>query len=145
VFIVMYVSRESVKETHSRLRSVIKKSRLKVYGENYYFCETAVGDREFMPNPRALAIVRDDVVWSQLVPVDGKEKEAFKVFRFHFREGEDNSGFVGWLSSILKRELGTGVFVICGQNSKDGGIYDYYGCPLDVATDVEKCISKLRA
>ena len=50
MFIVMYVSRESVEKTHSRLRSVIKKSRLKVYGENYYFCETAVGDREFMPD-----------------------------------------------------------------------------------------------
>ncbi len=40
-----------------------------------------------------------------------------------------NSGFVGWLACWLKRELGTGVVVVCGQNSRRGGVYDYWGCP----------------
>jgi len=41
----------------------------------------------------------------------------------------DNSGFVGWLATHMKRSLGTGVFVVCGQNSARGGIFDYWGCP----------------
>ena len=85
----------------------------------------------------ALALVRDDAVWSQLSPGDGPG-ERFRIFRFHFPEGVDNSGFVGWLASRLKLEFGTGVFVICGQNSGDGGIFDYWGVPEmlgDVVTD----------
>ena len=55
--------------------------------------------------------------------------EPFALFRFHFPDGVDNSGFVGWLASLLKEELGTGVFVTCGSNSLDGGIFDYWGIP----------------
>ena len=61
--------------------------------------------------------MRDDKVWSQLVPCADQERELYTVFRFHFPNGLDNSGFVGWLASHLKARLGTGVFVICGQNS----------------------------
>jgi hypothetical protein len=32
----------------------------------------------------------------------------------------------------MKKKLGTGVFVVCGQNSNKGGIYDYWGCPLEI-------------
>jgi hypothetical protein len=51
------------------------------------------------------------------------------VFGFHFVAGLDNSGFVGWLASHLKARLGTGVLVICGQNSNRGGIFDDWGVP----------------
>ncbi|MGI5346709.1 DUF6196 family protein [Streptomyces sp. CA-250714] len=45
---------------------------------------------------------------------------------FHFPAAADNSGFVGWLASELKDQLGTGVAVLCGYNSAQGGIYDYW-------------------
>ena len=67
----------------------------------------------------------------------------FKIFSFHFKDCADNSGFVGWLASHLKTELGTGVFVTCGQNIKRGGIYDYWGCPIEISEDVVSEIKKL--
>ena len=67
------------------------------------------------------------------------------VFSFHFRSGLDNSGFVGWLASALKQQLGTGVFVVCGQNSRRGGIYDYWDCPAQLRDDAARVIRQLRA
>ncbi len=92
----------------------------------------------------ALAIVRDDECWSQLAPARGGDGEQFTIFSFHFSDGMDNSGFVGWLASHLKQTFGTGVFVICGQNSKKGGIYDYWGCPIELAGDVRAELEALR-
>ena len=129
----MYVSKESVAETNSRLERVFRNSRFEVYEDLYRFEEREINGSALVPNKDALAIVRDDKVWSQLVPSRKQGEEAFKLFRFHFPDGVDNSGFVGWLASIVKRKTGSGVFVICGQNSADGGIYDYYGCPVEVA------------
>jgi hypothetical protein len=59
----------------------------------------------------ALAIVRDNEVWSQLIYSGDASKELFKFFSFHFDGCSDNNGFVGWLASHLKAKLGTGVFV----------------------------------
>jgi hypothetical protein len=39
---------------------------------------------------------------------------------------------VGWLASHMKQTLGSGVFVVCGQNHRQGGIFDYWGCPWDL-------------
>ncbi len=66
----------------------------------------------------------------------------FAIWRFHFPQGADNSGFVGWLATHLKTRIGTGVFVICGQNSNDGGIFDYWGCPWELRDSV---LSEVRA
>ena len=70
--------------------------------------------------------------------------DAFAVFSFHFTPGLDNSGFVGWLASHLKAVTGTGVLVVCGQNSGRGGIFDYWGAPLPVASRVVAEIRRLR-
>lgn len=80
--------------------------------------------------------MRDDEVWSQLVPSTDPRQERFGLFRFHFSAGADNSGFVGWLASHLKRRFGTGVFVTCGQNQANGGIFDYWGVPETLAEPV---------
>ena len=61
-----------------------------------------------------------------------------------FPEGVDNSGFVGWVATHLKRHLGTGVFVICGQNSRRGGIFDYWGIPLQMRNAAQSLIDALR-
>ena len=44
----------------------------------------------------------------------------------------------------LKRELGTGVLVVCGQNSARGGIFDYWGVPLGLRRDVARILDRLR-
>ena len=94
-----------------------------------------------------LAVVRDQESWSRLVPLtqesDGVER--FGIFSFHFADQVDNSGFVGWLATHLKAELGTGVFVVCGSNRARGGIYDYWGCPIDLLDRAVAVVRALRA
>jgi len=138
----MYISTETREQTESRLKKVIQTADLKIYDNEYYFKEVPVDKFQF--EEQALAIVRDDEVWSFLIPSKNTESENFKLFSFHFKEGLDNSGFVGWLASKIKRELGTGVFVVCGQNTGKGGIFDYWGCPIEIANEVIRLVQQLR-
>lgn len=124
----MYISQETPQETHARLLGVLAAAELKVLEGTWAFVEVPVFNGPTLHRD-AIACVRDDEVWSELVPSNDERAELFKVFRFHFRSGLDNSGFVGWLASHLKAKLGTAVFVVCGQNSGHGGIFDYWGCP----------------
>jgi hypothetical protein len=126
------VSREPPQQTRDRLERVIKLSRLEVYDGPWAFQEFPLTDFPAAVRPDAVALVRDDSVWSQLVPCDDPAEDLFGLFCFHFPAGADNSGFVGWLASLLKERFGTGVFVTCGQNRSDGGIFDYWGCPYDL-------------
>lgn len=138
----MYISKETKEETEERLKKVLKTSSFKIFEEPYYFRETSVNEFQF--DPDALAMVKDDEVWSLLVPVEKDGTENFKIFSFHFEDGLDNSGFVGWLASKIKEKFGSGIFVICGQNSNHGGIFDYNGCPIDISEEVINYIKKLR-
>ena len=138
----MYISTETSEQTESRLKKVIQTSDLKIYDKEYYFKEVPIDKFQF--EEHALAIVRDEEVWSSLIPSESSETENFKVFSFHFEEGLDNSGFVGWLASKIKMDLGTGVFVVCGQNTNKGGIFDYWGCPASIADEVIKLVRLLK-
>ena len=138
----MYISTETSEQTESRLKKVIQTSDLKIYDKEYYFKEVTIDKFQF--EEQALAIVRDEEVWSFLIPSESSETENFKVFSFHFEEGLDNSGFVGWLASKIKMDLGTGVFVVCGQNTNKGGIFDYWGCPASIADEVIKLVRLLK-
>jgi hypothetical protein len=138
----MYISNETFEQTESRLQKVIKSANLKIFESFYYFKE--IPHTNFVFNHEALAIVRDDEVWSLLIPETDEHAEKFKIFSFHFQDGLDNSGFVGWLASKIKQQLGTGVFVVCGQNTNKGGIFDYWGCPVSVAKEVLELVERLR-
>ncbi|WP_324294267.1 DUF6196 family protein [Pseudomonas syringae] len=61
---------------------------------------------------------------SQLVPCEDVGQKLFDLFRFHFPEDVDNGAFVGVLVMRLKQLFGTGIFVTCGQNRDEGGIFD---------------------
>jgi len=139
------ISYESPTETEKRLRRVVKKARLKIYRQSYAFHEFPLDDFPNSVNPDALALIRDDHVWSQLVPCSDKNQELFAIFRFHFPTDADNSGFVGWLANYFKQKFGTGVFVTCGQNRKDGGIFDYWGVPVSLEGDVFQELAQLVA
>lgn len=138
------VSHETAAETDARLRRVVKAARLKIYPGAYVFEEFPIADFPTRVRADALALVRDDAVWSQLVPGPGPG-EQFCLFRFHFPENADNSGFVGWLATRLKATFGTGVFVTCGFNSEDGGVFDYWGVPAALGTQIQDYVSKLIA
>lgn len=138
----MYISTETQAQTGKRLKMVIQAAEFKVYKQLYTFKEVPINNFQF--EAQALAMVRDAEVWSFLVPARSSKSENFRVFSFHFKTGLDNSGFVGWLASKIKKELGTGVFVICGQNTGRGGIFDYWGCPISIADEVLRLVKELR-
>ena len=141
----MYVSQETPQQTDRRLRAVLAAATWRTYDAPYAFAETPrVGAEPIALAPGALALVVDEEVTSQLVPSDDEAAERFAIFRFHFPAGVDNSGFVGWLAAELKARLGTGVLVVCGQNSARGGIFDYWGCPLSQREAVLAEVRRLR-
>src|ERR671918_2055463 len=142
---MVHISRETPEQTNERLLEVIAAATFRVYDDAYVFEEAPLRGPIPPLDDRTLALVRDDRVWSRLVPTAPDHGvEQFGLFRFHFPEGVDNSGFVGWLASHLKRELGTGVFVVCGQNSEQGGIFDYWGFPAELREALVREIEKLR-
>ncbi len=136
------VSHEEPHEVEARLCRVVQETRLTLYSDAYAFDEFALDLFKERADDAAVALVRDDDVWSQLVKASADAPEPFAVWRFHFPKGADNSGFVGWLATHLKKCFGTGVFVVCGQNSNDGGIFDYWGCPWELRDSV---IGEVRA
>ncbi len=138
------ISHESADETERRLRRVIAAAELIAYDGEWSFFEAP------LPEPPALttdllAVVRDTDRWSWLAPAGPDGGERFALFSFHFPPEMDNSGFVGWLATELKRRLGTGVVVICGRNSDRGGIYDYWGCPAQLQAEAAQALAELRA
>lgn len=140
----MDVSHETPEQTHQRLQIVIARADWRILDGMYTFEELASGDVPRLASPSALALVRDDETWSQLVPCADTERELYTVFCFHFPDGLDNSGFVGWLAWRLKTRLGTGVFVVCGQNTARGGVFDYWGCPVSIGGAAIAEIEQLR-
>ena len=50
-----------------------------------------------------------------------------------------------WAGSppFSSKQTGTGVFVVCGSNTALGGIYDYWGCPIEVFDDVVHAVRTL--
>ncbi|MGI5271615.1 DUF6196 family protein [Nonomuraea sp. CA-218870] len=140
------VSMETPEQTEERLRRVIAQADFRVHEGVWCFEESPI-DQPPVLTSGTLAMVRDDQSWSRLVPVTQEHEhiEHFGIFSFHFPAELDNSGFVGWLAGQLKVRLGTGVFVICGSNRARGGIYDYWGCPIDLLDEAIAVVKALRA
>lgn len=139
------VSVETPEQTERRLRQVIGAAEFVVLDGVWCF-EESPADRPPALTADTLAVVRDEDSWSRLVPATGSSgaAERFGVFSFHFPKNLDNSGFVGWLASVLKARLGTGVFVVCGSNRHRGGVYDYWGCPADLIDEAVAVVEELR-
>ena len=140
----MHVSKETTHQTDARLRRVIAQAEFEILDGSFAFTEVELSDAGLAVDAAALAYVRDTEALSILKPSTDPTRELSRVFCFHFPSGVDNSGFLGWLATHLKARIGTGVFVVCGQNSARGGIFDYWGCPLSVADAVIAEVHKLR-
>ena len=95
----------------------------------------------------ALALVRGEAGWSQLVPVTDGERpaEPLRLWTFSFAPDTPNSGFVGWLASTIKQRTGAGVIVVCGYSAKHGGVFDHWGCPAEVGDEVLALVDELSA
>jgi hypothetical protein len=131
----MYVSCETPEQTDRRLRRVAAATDIQVLDGEWWFEEFAHDQFADRLRSDAIALVRDRDGWSQLVPALTGDRpiERFRLWCCHFPAELDNSGFVGWLATRIKRKTGSGIFVVCGQNGDRGGIYDYAGCPAGVA------------
>lgn len=141
------ISTESAEQIEARLVEVISEAEFVVHDGFWQFEESA--DPPVL-TAEVLAVVRDEDVWSSLVPAPADTSrstaaERFGLFSFHFPHAADNSGFVGWLASHLKHELGTGVFVVCGSNTSRGGIFDYWGCPDSLLDEAVAVVERLRS
>lgn len=142
----MDVTPETSTETQHRLLRVMAHARVDVLSLQYMFVEFHISQFPAHLSTTALAFVKDNVVWSALVPVEASTppNDSYLVVGFHFAADIPNGGFIGWLASEFKRQLGTGVFVVCGQNSADGGVFDYWGIPVSVAAEALKMITKMQ-
>lgn len=143
----MNVKRETSVRLEARLRRVLRDSELTVLPGAWWFDEfehAAFSDRV---RADAIALTRDGDRWSQLVPirVDDRPRERLRAWSVHFPPRRDNSGFVGWLATHIKRATGSGVVVVCGQNSNRGGIFDYWACPESAGDQVHETLRMLGA
>jgi hypothetical protein len=132
------ISHERPVESQRRLRSVLRAAQLVHLPGSW--CFQRIGSQ--LPAD-ALATVRDEDGWCALVPATADAAEQFGVTLTTFAPQIDNSGYVGWLATTIKQRLGSGVFVICGDNPRRGGIFDYLGYPLDIADAVHALIDEL--
>ena len=141
----MFISHETLAQTEARLRLVLARANWRMYEGTFAFREfPAAGPFPTQRVGEALAFVRDEQVWSALLPCTDPLAELLTIFSFHFAPDLDNSGFVGWLASHLKATHGTGVLVVCGHNGTRGGVFDYWGVPANVGLAVTTEIERLR-
>jgi hypothetical protein len=133
------ISSERWVATERRLKAVLRAAHLAHLDGAWCFQRTGG-----TPPEDAIATVRDRDGWCALVPAPGDAGERFGVTLTTFAPEIENSGFVGWLATALKRRLGSGVFVICGDNPRRGGIFDYLGYPIAIASEVRVLLDELR-
>lgn len=142
----MQISQETTEKSDFRLRRIIDAADLRWEPGEWFFHEFRHAQLATQLRPDALALARDGDGWSQLVPVgiDDVPIERMSVWSFHFPEGADNSGFIGWLATHIKRATGSGVLVVCGYNSQRGGVFDYWACPIAAEAKVRRLLVDLR-
>jgi hypothetical protein len=133
------ISHELEVESEARLRSVLRDTAIDHLPGVWCFRRFGGATPE-----GAVATVRDADGWCALVPAAEEVAEPFGLTLSTFPPGIDNSGYVGWLSTAVKRGTGSGVFVVCGDNPGRGRIFDYLGYPLEAAEAVRAVIDALR-
>jgi hypothetical protein len=143
----MGVAKEFPAQTERRLRAVLRAaSRERLPGTWHYHEFPA---ERFPQDARAdaLALVRGEAGWSQLVPIsDGEQPaEPLRLWTFRFAPDAPNSGFVGWLASTIKLRTGAGVIVVCGYDAEHGGVFDHWGCPAEIGDEVLALVDELSA
>ena len=140
---------ESTEQMHERLAGVIAAARFEALSQPYAWQK--VSKLSQLP-ATALAAVRDGSTWYALTAVTPEATGAYRILVFHFAEGSNASGFVAWLAGIIKKEVGTGVMVVCGFDARATpalwqtslGLFDYWGCPWGQGDEVIALVERLR-
>ena len=141
--------RESTEQMHERLSGVMAASRFEALFQPYAWQQ--VSKLSELP-ATALAAVRDGSTWYALAAVTTEATGGYRIMVFHFAEGSNASGFVAWLAGIIKKEVGTGVMVVCGFDARATpalwqtslGLFDYWGCPWGLGDEVIALVERLR-
>jgi hypothetical protein len=132
------VSREWPVESERRLRAIATAAEI-VHLDGLWCFRRVEGE---MPAD-ALAMVRDADGLCAVVPATQATAEPFGVTMTTFAPGVDNSGWIGWLATAIKQQAGSGVFVICGDNPRRGGIFDYLGYPANLVAEIRRVIDEI--
>jgi len=140
---------ESPEQMHARLCGVVAAAQFEVLSEPHAWEQLG---EPLRPPADALAVVRDGAAWYALTPASRNAAGAYRILAFHFAEGSNASGFVAWLASLMKKEVGTGAMVVCGFDARATtalwqtslGLFDYWGCPWDRGDDVAALVERLR-
>lgn len=121
---------ESLSTMHHKLEHVLREAAVTSVGIFVWKEVSDLGDAGYS---EALAYVCGNGGWIALVPSLESGPEQLQVVRINFEPDQDNSGFVGWLATLLKTELGADITVVCGYDSANGGVFDYWCVPISVA------------
>ena len=141
--------RESTEQMHERLSGVMAASGFEALSKPYAWQQVS---RLLQLPATAVAAVRDSSTWYALRAVTPEAAGAYRIMVFHFAEGSNASGFVAWLAGIIKKEVGTGVMVVCGFDARATpalwqtslGLFDYWGCPWGLGDEVIALVERLR-
>jgi hypothetical protein len=128
---------ESPIDLHRRLLRATAASRFVELPDDHGWMPLAAGQA---PQASAIACVRDDDVWHQLLPVAASHPgPRMCVVSFHFPEHISSAGFIAWMAAWLREEADTGVVVIGGRDKSASpgldqgsfGVFDYWCCRAD--------------
>lgn len=64
----MYISKETEEQTKERLLRVLSRAEFKDFDNSYIFEGFPIAELECKAKETAIAFVRDEEVWSQLIP-----------------------------------------------------------------------------
>ena len=140
---------ETNEQLNSRLLSHIGASKFSVLDADYGWVPLLSGQA---PDLLSIACVRDDDVWNQLIPVESNHNgPKLCVISLHFPAHISGAGFIGWLATRIKFDLGTGVVVIGGKDKNSSkeldrgsfGVFDYWCCAAENRARFTELIKKL--
>lgn len=132
------VMNETPRQVHAKLCRVFSKAT--VCHEGMYVWREVSEPPSGFPLDGILAYVKGQLTSSVLVPSPHHEPDRLHVTRINFTSDQDNSGFGGWLATLLKSKLGTGVAVVCGYESANGGVFDYWCIPEEISVSAVKLL-----
>ncbi|MEB3245755.1 MAG: DUF6196 family protein [Vampirovibrionales bacterium] len=116
----VYISKETATQTEARLKALLPKVAFQWLDSPHQY------DTQMQPlaqNQALAQLVTPSGALEALQPCDATQSDALAIALLTFPSGHDNSGFVGWFASQLKKATGSGLVVISGAH------HDYFGFP----------------
>jgi hypothetical protein len=123
-----------------RLYYVLKQSEFVEFDELYYF-------KQFEETPNlennALSYIRNGNYWTGLIEAEDDRTENYKIFCFKVNTTSNNSGFLGWMATEIKKKLGISIIVFCSHCPTTDKDILYIGCSSLYGNQVKNFIETL--